>query len=152
LDSPEDFIRLEVETALSVCKRVVPALVDKASMPSAEQLPEILAPLARRNAIELDEQHWKEDVKRLGDAIGGGNGVPWRRVARAAAGLVVLAALGWGIYWGWPWINRPRVPLLVGQPQKVAIGLLAGARLKGSFQWESSGEPAGTVIRQDPPQ
>ena len=34
-------------------------------MPSAEELPDDLAPLTRRNAFELHESSWREEIQRL---------------------------------------------------------------------------------------
>jgi hypothetical protein len=66
LDDPDDFARLEVEAALARGDvRVIPVLVQDASMPNAEELPESLAPLARRHAIELSDERWDYDVGRL---------------------------------------------------------------------------------------
>jgi hypothetical protein len=65
LDNPDDFVRLEVAAALRRNIRVIPVLVQGAVMPRAEELPEDLAPLSRRQAIELRDQHWKTDIKRL---------------------------------------------------------------------------------------
>ncbi|HXO30171.1 MAG TPA: toll/interleukin-1 receptor domain-containing protein, partial [Thermoanaerobaculia bacterium] len=65
LDDPADFVRLEVATALQRTIRVIPVLVQGASMPRAEELPEDLAKLARRNAIELSDARWAYDVDRL---------------------------------------------------------------------------------------
>ena len=39
LDNPADFVRIEIESALSQQKRVIPVLVGEAVMPAAEQLP-----------------------------------------------------------------------------------------------------------------
>jgi len=66
LEREDDFVRLEIETALMRNIRVVPALVGGAIMPEAEELPESLAPLARRNALEMaDGPRWGYDVSRL---------------------------------------------------------------------------------------
>ena len=54
LDKPEDYVRVEIETALKRKIRVIPILVDPARMPHANQLPPTLAPLARRNAVEIN--------------------------------------------------------------------------------------------------
>src|SRR5882724_4143611 len=51
LDDPGDFVRIETAAALARHIRVVPVLVDEAAMPSADQLPANLAPLARRQAV-----------------------------------------------------------------------------------------------------
>jgi hypothetical protein len=51
---PDDWVRIEVETALERGIPVVPLLIDGASLPSREQLPESLWPLLRRNALPVD--------------------------------------------------------------------------------------------------
>jgi hypothetical protein len=65
IDNPNDFVRVEIATALKRGIRVVPVLVHGAAMPAADQLPDSLAPLARRNAIELKDGSWRSDVERL---------------------------------------------------------------------------------------
>ena len=65
LDDPADFVRLELESALTRSIRVIPVLVQSATMPSTEELPPSLARLARRNAIELSDARWAYDVDRL---------------------------------------------------------------------------------------
>src|SRR6185369_8101255 len=52
LNNPNDFVRLEIGTALSRDVRVIPVLVERASMPKPEDLPEDLVKLTRRNAVE----------------------------------------------------------------------------------------------------
>ena len=69
LDDPEDFVRLEVAAALQRGVRVVPVLVGGAAMPRAEQLPAVLAPLSRRNAVELSDSRFHRDVDRLVQAL-----------------------------------------------------------------------------------
>ncbi len=63
LDNPEDYVRLEIETALTRKIRVIPILVDDARMPRANELPATLAPLVRRNAVEINPITF--DTKRL---------------------------------------------------------------------------------------
>jgi hypothetical protein len=65
LENPDDYVRIEIATALKRNTRVIPLLVQGASMPSAGQLPEDLAPLTRRNAFELHDSSWGDDVRRL---------------------------------------------------------------------------------------
>ena len=65
LDNPNDFVRLEIATALDRNIRVIPVLVQRASMPKPEDLPDDLARLTRRNAIELSDLRWQTDVDRL---------------------------------------------------------------------------------------
>lgn len=59
LDDPHDFIRLETSAALARDIRVVPVLLDRASMPAQDELPEDLRPLVRRQAVELNHKQWE---------------------------------------------------------------------------------------------
>jgi hypothetical protein len=65
LDNPSDFVRLEIEAAITRNIRIIPILVDGARMPSAEDLPPSLARLARRQALELSPTHFDFDLSRL---------------------------------------------------------------------------------------
>jgi WD40 repeat protein len=71
LDNPEDFVRIEVESALRLGQRVIPVLVQKAEMPRADALPEPLKPLARRNAVWLTRERFKADAQGLIKALEG---------------------------------------------------------------------------------
>ena len=53
LDDPNDFVRLEISTALTRDIRIIPVLVDGMTMPGPETMPAPLKPLSRRNAIEI---------------------------------------------------------------------------------------------------
>jgi hypothetical protein len=106
LDDPDDMVRLEVATALqSEHVLVVPVLVGRATMPAAEDLPENLKSLARRNAVELSDIRWVGDTDRLirvidsaaglGSTGGGLRAFAQRRyVVSAAAVFTLIAALG----------------------------------------------------------
>jgi TIR domain/NACHT domain len=65
LDSPDDFVRLEIEAALTRRVLVIPILVDGAKMPPAEELPDRLAELVRRQALELSPARFASDTSRL---------------------------------------------------------------------------------------
>jgi hypothetical protein len=65
IDDPRDFVRVEIEAALSRKVRVVPILVYGAKMPRADDLPDSLASLVRRQALELSASHFEPDVTRL---------------------------------------------------------------------------------------
>ncbi len=71
LDDPHDFIRLETATALKRGIRVVPVLVGGALMPRAEELPDELKPLARRQAIEISHKQWDATTDELIRALEG---------------------------------------------------------------------------------
>ena len=53
LENPDDYVRLELGRALKRGIPVVPVLVEGAAMPPVEKLPEELALLANRNALEI---------------------------------------------------------------------------------------------------
>ena len=65
LDDPDDFVRLEIEAALTRKVRVIPILVDGARMPRAEELPDSLARLVRRQSLELSPSRFEFDTSRL---------------------------------------------------------------------------------------
>jgi hypothetical protein len=69
LDNPQDFVRLEIATALRRGVKVIPALVQGAAMPGEDVLPGPLAKLARRNAIEISDSRWQFDMERLIGAL-----------------------------------------------------------------------------------
>lgn len=64
IDDPDDFVRIEIETALRRGIRVIPILID-AAMPTAEQLPPSLARLARKQALELTAGRFMQDAMLL---------------------------------------------------------------------------------------
>jgi hypothetical protein len=98
LEQPDDFVRLEIATALRRGTPVIPALLRNTPMPQAAHLPPDLAPLAECQAIELDDTDFHEDVDRLIEALAprvgrGGITVAGRRVPHAAlAGVLAVVA------------------------------------------------------------
>jgi hypothetical protein len=65
LDSEHDLVRAEIRAALQQKIPVIPVTVQNAAMPDAEDLPEDIRVLARRNGIELSTTRWRTDVERL---------------------------------------------------------------------------------------
>ena len=65
LDNPEDFVRIEIATALKRNIRVIPVLVDGASMPRSGDLPDDLKSLIRRDALEVSHNRFRTDSERL---------------------------------------------------------------------------------------
>ena len=58
-------MRLEIETALTRNIRVIPVLVEGASVPDISQVPETMAALARRNGISMSHASFSSDADRL---------------------------------------------------------------------------------------
>src|SRR5262249_5525255 len=69
LDNPKDYVRLEIEAALKRDIRVIPVLVDGASMPQPSDLPPSLQALARRNAVEIAHHRFVADCDDLARGI-----------------------------------------------------------------------------------
>jgi hypothetical protein len=66
LDRPDDWVRLEIETALNRDIPVIPLLVGNAQIPKAEALPSGLQPLAYRNsATARADPDFDPDMARL---------------------------------------------------------------------------------------
>ena len=89
LDDAQDFVRLEVQVALDSGARIVPVLLPGARMPTENELPAPLQPLARRHALSLSDTHWAADIERLLGAVGA---APPRRIWPWALGAALLAA------------------------------------------------------------
>jgi TIR domain len=62
---PDDFVRVEIESALTRGIRVIPVLVDGARMPTAAELPPGLAMLAQQPPLSLGAANPEGDVSRL---------------------------------------------------------------------------------------
>jgi hypothetical protein len=66
LDNPDDFVRIEIQTALARGIAVVPVLVGRAAMPIEKDLPDELKELAFRNAAEVrPSKDFHDHVDRL---------------------------------------------------------------------------------------
>jgi formylglycine-generating enzyme required for sulfatase activity len=65
LESPADYVRLEVEAGLKRDIVVTPVLVQGAHMPVPEDLPAEIRDLAYRNGFELSHNRWESDVGEM---------------------------------------------------------------------------------------
>ena len=97
LHDPADFVRMEVEAALTRGIPVVPVLVQGATLPRKEDLPPSLAPLTTRQAFALDHAEFNDDAKRLGDrlakVIEGDRQLPTSTVRRLWPAAAIVAVL-----------------------------------------------------------
>jgi TIR domain len=84
LDDSGDFVLLEITSALQRSIPVIPVLVDGTRMPAATELPQSLAPLCLRQAVELSNSMFREDVNRLIQSLD--------RVCRTQKKMAVAAA------------------------------------------------------------
>ncbi len=69
IDNPDDWVRVEIETALQRDIPIVPIVVDEAALPRAEELPPSLQPFVRRQAFRLSHTGFKSEIASLITAI-----------------------------------------------------------------------------------
>jgi hypothetical protein len=69
LDKADDFVRIEIASALKQDKLVIPVLVQDTQMPKPDELPKAIRSLARRNAVRLTHERFKADTQHLVTAI-----------------------------------------------------------------------------------
>ncbi len=65
LDDQQDFVRIEIASALRRNIPVVPILLEGTMMPSANRLPDDLRPLAQRNALSVRHSSFHSDMDKL---------------------------------------------------------------------------------------
>lgn len=70
IDESVDWVRTELELALSKSTPIIPVLVDGAQMPSPNKLPASISALASRNALGVRHEHFLSDVDALVGSIG----------------------------------------------------------------------------------
>lgn len=70
LDDVNDFVRIEITSALNRGVPVVPLLLEGTSMPRPEQLPDELKPLTRRNALSVRHSSFDADIDKLVRELG----------------------------------------------------------------------------------
>ena len=90
LSDPNDFVGLEVALALQRGVLVIPVLVGGAQIPKAEELRADLKPLARRNALTLNDPEFQRDADVLVQSSGENPGTrerPARRGQRSESGV-----------------------------------------------------------------
>lgn len=101
-DDPNDLVQREICTALARGITVIPVLVGGGRMPAVSDLPSVLRAFARCDAIEIDDESFDADARRLLDHLARQSPVPerrfaslgWRQAAIAAVGIVILALIG----------------------------------------------------------
>ena len=117
LANPEDYVRLELQTALEQRIKLIPVLVGGAHMPSSHELPEGLQGFADFQAFELSDRRWEYDLAKLVALI---RPIvdPWFRFRQICLGLVALALVVGGVLV----TNHIREGLLVQQALATAKG------------------------------
>jgi TIR domain-containing protein len=119
LDDAEDLVRLEIAAALTRKVRVVPVLVGGARMPRGQDLPDDIAPLSRRNALEVSDLAFHQSVGRLIEVLD--------KILKDAAEVPPSVIAG----------KRAEPPQIVVQPQPAR---------SVSIQDKAKDEPSATLV------
>lgn len=118
IKKPDDWVRLELSTALKRNIRVVPVLVDGATLPDVSELPEDLEGLSRRQTYEISNKRWRYDTEQLIHFLQNSIGVsPKRQAVHMQPGSLSPTPPG----------NKSGIPVWL----KVVIGIFAFVGLLG---------------------
>ena len=147
LDESDDFVRIEIATALQRDIPVIPILLDGARIPKADQLPSDLQELTRRNGLDVRHASFHSDVDKLIRRLKGVSGqvgalaapkhpveermprvqpeAKGRSIARelisAAAGIAAGTFTGWIVGWGFGILAAQVFPLASHDTQELAM-------------------------------
>ncbi|MEM7525906.1 MAG: toll/interleukin-1 receptor domain-containing protein, partial [Pseudomonadota bacterium] len=69
IDDQADFVTIEIARALQRGVRVIPVLVDGADAPADKDLPELIKPLCRRQALRIDHDSYRRDFDAVAAAL-----------------------------------------------------------------------------------
>jgi formylglycine-generating enzyme required for sulfatase activity len=100
LENPEDFVRFEIKEALSRDIPVLPVLLDGASLPSRDALPEDMRGMLRWQGMALHARRFEADAADIARALRRmlaereKRGVPVWAALAAAAGALAIGAYG----------------------------------------------------------
>jgi hypothetical protein len=130
IDDPDDFVRIELESAFEQGITVIPVLVEGAEVPSPSELPPSLTRLSRIQAVGLSDERWEYDVGRL---------VGWLEEIVGPASPVPTESLPSG--------SRAAVPEAAAVDDTVAVPAPGPAEGPGPLPPESrSGSPRDTSL------
>lgn len=109
LDDPDDFVRIEIASALKRGIPVAPILLDGTPMPTKDRLPDDLKPLVRRHGVEIRRNTFDGDTERMIRGLSlkrikkrtEPKGIAWdNRLGLAAAAALVVAVGGTtAVFW-----------------------------------------------------
>ena len=130
LEQPDDIVRNEITLALGSGALVIPLLIDGASMPRADELPEPVRPLVERNAVVLTAD-LDQAIDRLARAVLAApvQRTPWMVLLAhlAIMAVVALYALSGGFLGAEVWSVLSLVTPLFVATAAVAVLRAVGA-------------------------
>lgn len=120
IGDPDDWVRREIAEAIRAEKKIIPILVDEATLPHSKDLPPDLRPLVDLQALSISDKSLDDDIKRLANEleswIGGQRKAPPsdddERLDRAARLLAGMLHSSWNEEMAMRGLRSPR-PLVV---------------------------------------
>lgn len=124
MEAHDDFVRSEIGEALRKKLLVIPVLVGGAKMPEPQQLPEVLQPLSRYQAVEIRDSRFDDDFAQISSIL---SSVPGFAAARPALPPAASKGRGSRLKWwagaavvlfgaiGLFFALRPRAPGIDGE-------------------------------------
>lgn len=143
LEDENDFVRLEIASALRRNIAVIPVLVHEAKMPRPDQLPDDLKELAFRNSVEITHARWNSDVALLIKAL-----EPYVAATRSGGTKPVHATVPVQLPAPYPArsqeapASRSRLPLIAGIAIAVVLAGFAGFAVRRHLRGQASTPPA----------
>jgi len=96
LDDPDDWVRLEIATALASGTVVIPVLVGGATLPRKVELPPALQALSDQQAVTLTTTGFRNEMAGLARDIRAlPRPLPWGRLGSILAAGLALVLIGW---------------------------------------------------------
>jgi TIR domain-containing protein len=111
----DDYVRVEIESALTRGVQVIPVLVDGARMPTAAELPPSLALLAQRPPLSLGAANPEADVSRMIQVLD--QSIAERQTTQAGLGQNQPTVTGMAPSWGRPAVHATPSQPHPSQPQ-----------------------------------
>ena len=137
----DDYVRIEIATALQQGKTVIPVLFRRASMPARGRLPLDLQALATRQAFSCSDERFHADVDVLVAALERKPGRRWRKAATGDG--------GWRRYSrSVSWLRRIAVVSAIGSAGLAGLAQIADS---GSTTGGDFARPRTTSTSQTPP-
>ncbi len=119
-----DYVRLELGQALAQAGvQVIPVLMQGASLPDADRLPDDLRALCKRQAIAIRDDRWQDDIAYLARELRTTFKLSRLPLRWIAAGVLALAAPA-----AWYALHRPQPPAAFSRTRAHEITTAATAK------------------------
>lgn len=65
ISNPNDWLRIEIESAISLNKEIIPIISEEFTFPDRQELPESLAPIITKNGVRFPPDFFDEAIEKL---------------------------------------------------------------------------------------